>query len=217
MSGQALRLHSYWRSTAAYRVRIALNLKGLDVAQTALDLRTGAQRDDTYLAINPQGLIPALDTGDGHILTQSSAIIEWLDERFPQPPLLPLGANDRAVVRAMAAAVACDIHPLNNLRILSVLRSEFHASDAQISGWIGRWIGEGFAALEAMIVTHGHGYAFGAAPTMADCFLVPQVYSARRFEVDLAAFPRLTAAADLAAQLPAFAAAHPSVQPDADD
>ena len=211
----SLTLHGYWRSTTAYRVRIALAVKGVEYAQVTHDLRKGAQRDAGYRALNPQGLVPALETDDG-ILTQSPAILEWIDETYPDPPLLPVGANDRAIVRAMAATIACDIHPVNNLRILNALRAEFGADEAAVNYWISRWIGDGFAALETQIARYGDGFAFGAIPTIADCHLVPQVYSAERFGVDLSPYPKLKAAAENARALPAFAAAHPDRQPDAD-
>jgi maleylpyruvate isomerase len=210
-----LRLHGYWRSTASYRVRIALNVKGLAHEQTTHDLRLGAQREPGYRALAPQGLVPALEA-DGRVVTQSLAILEWLEERFPEPRLLPADADGRAVVRSMAALIACDIHPLNNLRVLQALRSDLGADEAQVEAWIGRWIGEGFAALEALLAGHGGGFAYGDTPTLADCCLVPQVYSAERFKVDLAPYPRIRAAAARAGELPAFAAAHPSRQPDAD-
>jgi maleylpyruvate isomerase len=210
-----LKLHGYWRSTAAYRVRIALELKGVAYDQVTHDLRVGGHREAEYLEIAPQGLVPALDVGEA-VLTQSLAIIEWLEETHPQPPLLPARPHERAIVRAMADAIACDIHPLNNLRVLQVLRADFGASPARVEAWIGRWIGEGFTALEAMISRHGGNFAFGDAPSLADCHLVPQVYSAERFKVDLAAFPRLLAVAGRAGKLAPFAAAHPSRQPDAD-
>jgi maleylpyruvate isomerase len=208
-------LHGYWRSTTAYRVRIALAMKRVAYAQVAHDLRTGAQRDAAYRVLNPQGLVPALETDDA-VLTQSSAILEWIDETYPDPPLLPICANDRAIVRAMAATIACDIHPVNNLRILNALRTEFGADEVAVNRWIARWIGDGFAALETQIARYGGGFGFGATPTIADCHLVPQVYSAERFAVDLAPYPHLKAAADKARALPAFAAAHPDRQPDAD-
>jgi len=215
MSAMPLRLHGYWRSTAAYRVRIGLNLKGLAYEQAAHDLRTGAQRDPGYLALAPQGLVPALETPTG-VFTQSLAILEWLEERFPQPPLLPADPDRRAVVRAMAELVACDIHPLNNLRVLNALRAELGADQAQVDAWIARWIADGFEALEQLIAQHGGAFAYGDAPTLADCCLVPQVYSAERFKVDLGPFPRLRAAAARAGELEAVAAAHPARQPDAD-
>ncbi|MBN8839359.1 MAG: maleylacetoacetate isomerase [Sphingomonadales bacterium] len=209
-------LHGYWRSGAAYRVRIALNLKRLDYIQAPHDLRTGAQRDAAFLALNPQGLVPALETGDGMTITQSPAILEWLEERYPDPALLPDGLEARATVRAMAALIGCDIHPLNNLRVLNALRADFGADGDAISRWTAQWIGQGFAALETMIARHGAGFAFGATPTVVDCYLVPQVYSAERFSVDLTPYPHLVAACEQARVLPAFEAAHPSRQPDAD-
>lgn len=210
-----LTLHGYWRSTTAYRVRIALALKGIAYEQVAHDLRTGAQRKAEYRTLNPQGLVPALETDDV-VLTQSPAILEWIDETYPDPPLLPVGANDRAIVRAMAATIACDIHPVNNLRILNALHTEFGADEAAVNRWIARWIADGFAALETQIARHGDGFAFGTTPTIADCHLVPQVYSAERFAVDLSPYPKLKAAAENARALPALAAAHPDRQPDAD-
>ena len=208
-------LHGYWRSTAAYRVRIALAVKGIAYDQVTHDLRKGAQREAGYRAINPQGLVPALETDDV-VLTQSPAILEWIDETYPDPPLLPGDVNERAIVRAMAATIACDIHPVNNLRILNALRTEFGADEASVQRWIARWIGDGFAALEVSIAHHGQGFAFGPTPTIADCHLVPQVYSAERFAVDLTPYPRLQAATANARALPTFAAAHPDRQPDAD-
>jgi len=207
-------LHGYWRSTASYRVRIALGLKGLAYHQQAHDLRQGAQRSDAYRALNAQGLVPALEI-DGAVLTQSLAILEWLDEVHPAPPLLPATPGERATVRAMADLIACDIHPLNNLRVLNALRGDLAASDAQVQAWVARWIGEGFGALEALVERHGGAFAFGDAPSLADCCLVPQIYSAERFAVDLTPFPRLIAASERARALPAFAAAHPALQPDA--
>jgi maleylpyruvate isomerase len=210
-----LLLHSYWRSSAAYRVRIALNLKGLAYDQVTHDLRTGAHRAPDYMAFAPQGLVPALQSGST-VLTQSLAIMEWLEERTPEPPLLPSDADGRAIVRAMADIVACDIHPVNNLRILKTLRSRFGADEAAVNAWVAQWIEEGFAALEQLIGSHGAGFAYGDRPTLADCCLVPQVYNAERFGVDLAPFARLREAAERARALPAFHAARPEAQPDAD-
>jgi maleylpyruvate isomerase len=207
----SLILHDYWRSGAAWRVRIALNLKGLHYRQVPHDLRTGAQRDANYRALNPQALVPALEA-EGNVLTQSLAIIEWLEEMHPAPPLLPADPVARAHVRAMAGLVACDIHPLNNLRVLNSLRDDVHADDGTVSAWIARWINSGFIALEAMIERHRGTYAFGDTPTIADCFLVPQVASAQRFEVNLAAYPAILRVVETCAAHPAFAAAHPSAQ-----
>ncbi|MDY0957294.1 maleylacetoacetate isomerase [Sphingomonas sp. CFBP8993] len=190
----SLTLHGYWRSSAAYRVRLALGLKGLAYDSVTHDLRTGAQCDPAYLMLQPQGLVPALETTDGTLI-QSPAILEWLEECYPDPPLLPSDSAGRAVVRAMVAIVACDIHPINNLRILKHLRNDLHTDEDTIKRWIGRWVSDGFAALETLILQHGSGYAYGDTPTLADCHLLPQVYNAERFAVDLTPFPRLVAAA----------------------
>jgi maleylpyruvate isomerase len=208
-------LHGYWRSGAAYRVRIALNLKGVAYEQKGVDLRTGAQRDPAFLSRNPQGMVPALEA-DGLVLTQSPAILEWLEETRPKPPLLPSGPADRAAVRAMTALVVCDVHPLNNLRVLKALRETFDADQAAVDAWAGRWIGAGFDALERLVERHGAGFCFGATPTLADVALIPQMYSARRFNVDPARWPRLMRVEAAALALPAFAEAHPDRQPDAD-
>ncbi|MDQ1154541.1 maleylacetoacetate isomerase [Brevundimonas sp. SORGH_AS_0993] len=208
-------LHGYWRSGASYRVRIALNLKGLGYDLAARDLRKGAQKAADYVALNPQGMVPALQVGDA-VLIQSPAILEWLEEAHPEPPLLPAGAADRAHVRAMAAVVGCDIHPLNNLRVLGALRKEFGADQATIDAWAARWITPGFDALEALVARDGGGFCFGDAPTLADCYLIPQLYSARRFNVDTGAWAGLTAIETRALARPAFADAHPDRQPDAD-
>ncbi|HMO75458.1 MAG TPA: maleylacetoacetate isomerase [Sphingopyxis sp.] len=206
-------LHGYWRSSAAYRVRIALNLKGIAFAQVAHDLRAGEQRDPAYLAIAPHGLVPALKH-EGRILIESPAILEWIEAKWPSPPLLPASVDEAATVRAIAALIGCDIHPLNNLRVLTRLRSQFDANNAQVKAWIAHWIGEGFGALEELVARHGGTYVFGDSVTLADCYLVPQVYNAERYNVDLGAYPRVRAAAAAAGALPAFAAAHPDLQPD---
>ena len=208
-------LHGYWRSGAAYRVRIALALKGLAYDQQGVDLRTGAQRSDRFVALNPQGMVPALEV-EGAVLTQSPAILEWLEEAYPRPPLLPADVVDRAHVRAMAALIGCDIHPLNNLRVGKALRETFGADQAAVDAWAARWIIPGFKALESLVARHGAGWCYGGAPTLADCYLIPQIYSARRFNVPLDDFPRLLAVDATAAGHPAFAAAHPNAQPDAD-
>jgi maleylpyruvate isomerase len=212
MSG--LVLHGYWRSGTSYRTRIALNINGLEYLQEPVDLREGEQKAETFRALNPQGLVPALETTDG-VLTQSSAIIEWLDERHPNPPLFPADPAARAGVRAMAMTVACDIHPLNNLRILKYLKGELGADQQALDRWAATWIGEGFDALEAMIARHGGRFAYGDTLTAADCHLVPQVYSAERFDVDCARWPRLSRAVENARAEAPVAAAHPDRQPDA--
>ena len=208
-------LHGYWRSGAAYRLRIALNLKGLSYGQVTHDLRRADHKTAAYLHLHPQGLVPALETGDG-VLIQSPAILEWLDERFPEPTLLPDIPAKRAVVRAMAGTVSCDIHPLNNLRVLTSLREELNADEAQVLAWISRWITCGFEALEQLIGRFGGNFAFGDAPGLADINLIPQVHSAERFKVDLSAFPHILRVIDRARALPAFARAAPEMQPDAD-
>jgi maleylpyruvate isomerase len=208
-------LHGYFRSSAAYRTRIALNLKGLAYDQHDIDLRTGAQRSEAYLALNPQGMVPALET-DGAVLTQSPAILEWLDETYPEPPLLPADAVGRARVRAMAALIACDIHPLNNLRVLTELRATFGADQSAVDSWAGRWMVPGFEALSALSARHGGAWLYGETPTLADCYLIPQLYSARRFNVGLEPFSGLLAIETRALAHPAFAAAHPDRQPGAD-
>ena len=208
-----LTLHSYWRATAPYRVRIALNLKGLSFDYAPVNLQAGEQRGEAYRALNRQALTPTLTLDDGQVLTQSVAILEWLEEVHPVPPLLPAAAADRAVVRAMIGIVACDIHPLNNLRIQQQLVA-LGVDEEGRSLWTRRWINDGFSALEPMIARHGAGFAFGAAPSLADCLLIPQVYSAERYDVDLAPYPAIAAVARRCAEHPAFQAAHPDRQPD---
>jgi maleylacetoacetate isomerase len=193
-------------------VRIGLALKGLAYDYAGVDLLAGDQHAPPYRAVNPQGLTPALEV-DGRVLTQSLAILEWLEETHPEPPILPKGAFERHSVRAMAGIIACDIHPLNNTRVAAAL-VKLNISEADRLAWTQRWIIDGFTALEPMIAAHGAGFAFGDAPTIADCCLVPQVYSARRFNVHLTPFPAIVAAAEAANGLPAFAAAHPDRQPD---
>ena len=208
-----LTLHSAWRSSAAYRVRIGLNLKGLAYDIVPVNLVASEHLEPAYAALNPQRLLPTLEVG-ARRLTQSLAILEWLDETAPEPRLLPTDPFDRAAVRAMAEIVACDIHPVNNLRILRALTG-LGVDEPGRDAWIQRWITDGFAALEQMIVQHGKGFAFGDAPGLADCCLVPQVYNAERFKTDLTPFPAIRAVAARAAEHPAFAAAHPNTQPDA--
>jgi maleylacetoacetate isomerase/maleylpyruvate isomerase len=208
-------LHSAWRATAPYRVRIGLALKGVEYGYAALDLIAGDQRKAEYKTVNPQGLTPALDLGDGHVLTQSLAILEWLEETRPTPALLPRSAIDRATVRAMANIIACDIHPLNNTRVGRKLHQMGHTQAQILAEWIQPWIRDGFDALEPLVARHGGEFAFGDAPTIADCCLIPQVYSANRYQVDLAPYPAIRGVAERAAEHPAFAVAHPNNQPDA--
>jgi len=214
-----VKLYSYFRSSAAYRARIALNLKGLQYEYVAKHLTRngGEHRLADYLAINPQGFIPALDH-DGALVTQSLAIIEYLEEVFPTPALLPQLAIDRAVVRAMALLVACDIHPLNNLRVLNYLKSPLGQESDAVAEWYKHWIAEGFAALEQLIGKHSSAkrYCFGDAVSMADVLLVPQVANSRRYQMDLSRYPALQKVTTHLETLPAFLAARPEVQPDAE-
>jgi maleylacetoacetate isomerase len=210
-----MKLHGYFRSSASYRVRIALNLKGLGAEHLPHHLRKGEQRDPAYLAINPQGLVPTLQDDAGAIITQSLAIIEWLDETHPEPPLLPKDPLRRAKVRAFAMALACDTHPVQNLKVLARLR-ELGLPEEQVTAWAAWANREGLAACERLIAGEAGPFCFGAAPTMADLCLVPQLGNARRFGVDVQAFPRLLEAEAAAKNLKAFADAAPERQPDAE-
>jgi maleylpyruvate isomerase len=210
-----MKLHGYFRSSASYRVRIALNLKGLAAEHLPHHLRKGEQRDPAYLALNPQGLVPTLIDDAGHTLTQSLAIIEWLDETCPEPALLPSDALQRARARAFALAIACDIHPVQNLKVLARLRELGQAED-DVTGWAA-WVNrEGLAACETLIADQPGPFCFGAAPTLADVCLVPQLANARRFGVRVEDFPRLLAAETAALSLKAFADAAPERQIDAE-
>ncbi len=207
-----LELHTYYRSTSSYRVRIALGLKGLDYRSVAVNLIRGGgeHRQPAYLALNPQGRVPMLSTDEGERLIQSPAIIEYLEERCPEPPLLPADLLARAQHRAVAALIGCDIHPLHNVAVLNRLRGLQVAED-EVLAWIGHWIGEGLKAVEALI--GDDGFCFGE-PGLADVYLLPQLYAARRFNVDLNALPRILRVERLALEHPAFQQAHPAVQPD---
>lgn len=211
-----MKLYNFFRSGTSHRLRIALNLKGLDAEYVAVDLRTEQHLQDAFKAVNPQQLVPALDTGD-QVLIQSPAIIEWLEEKYPTPALLPADADGRARVRALAAIVGCDIHPINNRRILEYLRKSFGANEDAVNTWCGTWIASGFAAYESLLAADPKrgSFSFGDSPTVADCYLVPQVESARRFKVDLTPYPLIRAVDAACAELDAFRRAAPAVQPDA--
>ena len=212
-------LYTYFRSSASYRVRIALNLKGLEVRHLPVHLNRGGgeQFGAEFRALNPQSLVPVF-VDEGVALSQSLAIIEYLDERYPTPPLLPESIEDRARARQIALAIACDIHPLNNLRVLKRLTQDMGISDAAKSDWVRHWVGLGFRALEDELAARPRkgSFCIGDRPTIADCCLVPQVFNAERFGVDLSPYPTLRAIHAACQALPAFAAAHPLKQPDAE-
>ena len=203
-------LHDYFRSSAAYRVRIALNLKGVDYDRHSVNLAKGGQHDPAYRTLNPQGFVPMLEIDDLR-LTQSLSIAVYLDQKFPEPPLVPRDPGDGAHVRALALTVACDIHPLNNLRVLKYLSGALDASQDQCDGWYAHWVTEGLAALEALAAPRAGAFLFGDTPTLADVCLVPQLYNARRFAVPIAPYPSLRRADESASAHPAFAAAHPDL------
>jgi len=213
-----MRFHGYFRSSSSYRCRIAFNLKGLayDFVPVHLVRDGGGQKTAAYRALNPQALVPTLEV-DGQVLTQSPAILEWLDEVHPEPRLLPETATERAAVRAFCAVIACEIHPLQNLRVLQYLDAELGQAQSGKDAWCQRWIGDGLAACEALLAGRpATPFAFGDTPGMAEVYLMPQIYSAQRFKVDMAAMPRLNAIAAACEALEPFAQAHPSMQPDAE-
>lgn len=215
---EPLRLYSYWRSSAAYRVRIGLNLKGLAYETIPVHLVQdgGQQHSEAYRQINPQELVPVLNHGHRR-LTQSLAILEYLDEVWPEQPLLPATARERQRVRALALLVACEMHPLNNLRVLQYFEHEWGVPQPEREGWVRHWIKDGFHAAEALLAGHPSTGDFceGEIPTLADCCLIPQVYNARRFGVDMAAYPTISRIEAACLRLPAFDAARPENQPDA--
>jgi maleylacetoacetate isomerase len=209
-----MKLYTYWRSLATFRVRIALNLKGLGYDSVYVDLDAGQQRAAEFKAVNPQMVIPALVEDDGNVLYQSMAIMEYLNEVYPEPPLLPADAIERAQVRAFAQIIACDIHPLNNLVALNYLKGPLAHAQAEADDWYRHWVTQGFDALEALI--RPGPYAFGAHATLADLCLVPQVFNARRFKVDMAKYPKISGVDAACQKLPAFDKARPENQPDAE-
>ena len=211
-----MKLYNFFRSGTSHRLRIALNLKGLPVDYIPVDLRTEQHLKDEFKAINPQGLVPALVDGE-RVMTQSPAIIEWLEERHPTPALLPTNPEQRAQVRALAAIVGCDVHPINNRRILEYLRHQLKADEAAINAWCATWITAGFDAFEALLSADpARGeFCFGGQPGLADVYLVPQVESARRFKVDMARWPLISAVDAACMKLDAFQKAAPLQQPDA--
>jgi len=211
-----MKLYNFWRSGTSHRTRIALELKGVSTEYVAVHLVKEEHLQDAFKAVNPQQLVPALDTGN-EVLIQSPAIIEWLEEKYPTPALLPRDPQRRAQVRALAAIVGCDIHPVNNRRILEYLRHTFGADNDAINAWCGTWISAGFDAYEALLAadTHRGRFSHGDAPTMADCYLIPQIESARRFKVDLTKWPLIMAVEKACMELEAFQKAAPGKQPDA--
>jgi maleylacetoacetate isomerase len=210
-----MKLYGYFRSSAAFRVRIALNLKGLQYETAPIHLRRNDQASPAYREVNPQGLVPALEI-DGHTLIQSLAIIEYLDDTYPEPPLLPSAPADRARVRALAEIVACDIHPINNLRVLRYLAHSHGLGEDDIGAWYNHWIGAGFQALEALLAADRRTGAFchGDRPGLADASLVPQVVNAERYRLDMTPYPTIARIFESSMRLPPFQAAHPDNQPD---
>ena len=204
-------LYDYFRSSASYRARIALNLKGIDYEQRSINLAAGSQKDEAYRRLNPQGFVPLLEI-DGHRITQSLAICNYVNSIVPDPPFMPADAADRAHVLALALTVACDIHPLNNLRVLKYLKGELGQDEAATDTWYRQWVSEGLAALESMAKDRAGAFLFGDEPSIADICLVPQLYNARRFSVPLDAYPTLRRADETASATAAFAAAHPDRQ-----
>ncbi len=210
-----MKLFGYWRSSATYRVRIALALKGLDYDYQPVNLLKGEQSDAAYLKKNPAALVPALETDDGAVITQSLAIMGYLEDAFPHPSILPEELGARGHARAVAATLACEAQPFMNLRIQKYLKDTLKLDADAMSAWLNRWPGGAMAAAEKMVAAHGGAFCVGDAPTIADCCLVPQVYGAKRFGVDMSAMPRLTEIYERCVKLPAFEKAHPDNQPDA--
>lgn len=210
-----MKLFGYWRSSATYRVRIGLALKNLDYEYVPVNLLKGEQKSEAYLARNPQGLVPALETDDGAVLTQSLAIIAYLEETYPEPPLMPEGATARANARAIALTLASEAQPFMNLRIQQYLKNEIGLDDDGVKKWLNQWPGGAMAAVEKKLARTAGDYCIGDAPGLADCFLVPQFFGASRFGVDVSGFTKMKEIYDRCQQHPAFIKAHPDNQPDA--
>lgn len=210
-----MKLFGYWRSSASYRVRIALALKGLDYDYIPVNLLKGEQREPAYLQKHPAGLVPALETDDGGFIVQSLAIMEYLEDAFPEPSILPNGHAARGHARAIAATLACEAQPFMNLRIQNYLKNTLGLDPDAMSAWLNHWPGGAMRAAEKMAAAHGGAYCVGDTPTIADCCLVPQMFGALRFGIDVSEMPRLKEIYDRCAALPAFAGARPDVQPDA--
>lgn len=213
-----MKLYGYWRSGTSYRVRLALALKGIEVETIPVNLRAGAHHEDSYKVENPQGMVPTLVLEDGTRLGQSPAIIDYLEDVFPEPPLLPRDPKDRAHVRHLAFIVGCDIHPLNNLRILKYVKNDLDQPQEEVDKWISRWITDGFTAFETLLEADDQRgeFCFGGKPGLAECYLLPQIYSARRFGVPLGAFPEILKVETAAMKLEAVQKAVPEAQADAD-
>lgn len=210
-----MKLFGYWRSSATYRVRIAMELKGLEFSYKPVNLLKGEQRSPAFLERNPQGLVPALETEEGSVLTQSLAIVEYLEERYPEVALLPADAAPRAHARAIAATIACEAQPFMNLRMQTYLKEELDFDEAAMKGWLNRWSGGAMESVEALVSRYQGDFCVGDKPTLADAFLVPQMYGALRFGIDLSRTPRLMAIYERCSALAAFKCAHPENQPDA--
>lgn len=209
-----MKLYSYFRSSAAYRLRIALNLKGLEYDYVSVNLLKAEQQSEDYLALNPQGLVPAMELFGGVTLGQSVALLEWLEETHPEPALLPSEPLEKARVRSAVNSITCDIHPICNLSVTNYLKEHFHADQDDVIAWYVHWMHRGFVALEQVLEQNGSQYCFGAQPGMADLCLVPQIFNARRFDIPMGQFPNITRVVDNCNALPAFADAAPEQQPD---
>jgi maleylacetoacetate isomerase len=212
-----MKLYTYFRSSAAFRVRIALNLKGVECEQVPVSLIKAEQHANAYLSLNPQGLVPALELEDGTILSQSMAILEWLEDTYPEPALYPEDAKSRALIRSFCSNIACDVHPLNNLSVLHYLQDKLGADQRQVNAWYSHWVCRVFQAAELQVASGNGKFCFGETPSMADCLLIPQMYNALRFEVDVTAYPTLSAIYNHCTALPAFQAADPARQADNPD